>query len=52
MYNTLQHIYSNIYIECVARNPLYNYNVNDPITCPLFAAKLEEYLLSLPAVRQ
>ena len=44
MYQALHHIYSNIFIECVVRNPLFKYNPDEPFNCPLFTAKLEEYL--------
>eukprot|EP01033_Poteriospumella_lacustris_P009541 gene9541-6838_t len=48
LYANLQHIYSNIFIEYVAKNPLYHFNGEDPIDNPLFATKVEEYLMSLP----
>lgn len=44
LYHHLQHIYSHIYVEYVARNPLYRRNPDDPIDCPLFTAKMEEYI--------
>eukprot|EP01038_Epipyxis_sp_PR26KG_P004339 gene4339-6142_t len=48
MYNHLQHIYSTAYIDCIARNPLYNHKLDEPLKCPLFLNKVEEYLFSLP----
>jgi hypothetical protein len=48
LYNALQNVYSNIFIDFVARNPLYNFKNDEPISCPLFAAKVDEYLLTLP----
>lgn len=48
----LQYIYSSIFVDCVARNPLYQHKVDEPINCPLFLARLEEYLLSLPFVKK
>jgi hypothetical protein len=44
----LEFIYKNIFIEYLSRNPLYNMKPDEPITCPLFAQKLEEYITSLP----
>jgi hypothetical protein len=44
----LQHIYSSIYTECISRNPLYQFKTDEPLNCPLFVYRLEEYLLSLP----
>jgi len=26
LYQSLQHIYANIYIDCVSKNPLYRFN--------------------------
>lgn len=44
-YQTLKHIYANIYIEYVARNPLYRReDPDDPIDSALFEKKLEEAL--------
>eukprot|EP01035_Chromulina_nebulosa_P018421 gene18421-24125_t len=48
MYQNLQFIYSNIYTECIVRNPLYSYSPDQPFDCPLFNVKLEEYLSTLP----
>ncbi len=44
----LEFIYKNIFVEYVARNPLYNLKPDEAITCPLFAQRLEEYITSLP----
>jgi len=46
LYEALKYIYSNIYVECVTRNPLYSYNSELPIDSPLFMSKVEEYLFS------
>ena len=46
LYEALKHIYSNIYVECVTRNPLYSYSTDLPIDSPLFLSKVEEYLFS------
>lgn len=44
-YNTLKQIYSNIFVEYVARSPLYRrQDPDEPIACPLFESKLEELL--------
>jgi hypothetical protein len=40
-------VYANIYVECIARNPLYRHKPDEPLKCPLFVARLEEYLFSL-----
>lgn len=52
MYSQLQHIYANIFTEYVARNPLYKLKPDEPLNNPLFAMKVEEYLLSLPSFKQ
>lgn len=52
LYTNLQHIYSTIFIDYIQRNPLYKTNGDDVLNCPLFAAKVEEYLLSIPALKQ
>lgn len=44
LYQTLQHLYTNIYVEYIARNPLYRRGPDDPINCPLFISKIEECL--------
>jgi hypothetical protein len=46
LYQSLQYIYNNIYVECVTRNPLYRHNPNDKIDCPLFIKRLEDYVSS------
>lgn len=43
----LQHVYSNIYVECIARNPLYRHKPDEPFKCGLFVSRLEEFLFSL-----
>ena len=43
----LFHIFSNIYVVCVNRNPLYSgISPDDPITCPIFEQRICEYLKS------
>jgi hypothetical protein len=44
LYNVLRHIYAHIFIEYVAKNPLYRYRPDEPLNCPLFVNKMEEYL--------
>ena len=45
-YQTLKNIHSNIYIEYVARNPLYRRESPDePINSPIFEKRVEEYLI-------
>lgn len=46
LHTQLQHVYSNIYVECIARNPLYRHKPDEPFKCGLFVARLEEYLFS------
>ncbi len=46
LYEALKYIYSNIYVECVTRNPLYSYSADSPIDSPLFLIKVEEYLFA------
>lgn len=43
----LQHVYSNIYVECIARNPLYRHKPDEPFNCALFVTRLEEYIFRL-----
>eukprot|EP00301_Raphidiophrys_heterophryoidea_P017455 c2745_g1_i1.p1 GENE.c2745_g1_i1~~c2745_g1_i1.p1 ORF type:complete len:159 (+),score=23.44 c2745_g1_i1:52-477(+) len=44
---TLKHIYSNIFVEFVVKNPLYV--LNSPINdCELFQSNLQKYVRSLP----
>ncbi|RYG68046.1 hypothetical protein EON64_06045 [archaeon] len=52
MFENLRHIYAHIFTEYVAKNPLYRLKPDEPIKNPLFAMKVEEYLLSLPAIKQ
>lgn len=45
-YHVLKHIYTNLFIEYVTRNPLYRRESPDePINSPLFEKRVEEYLL-------
>lgn len=41
MRETLRYIYSQIYVECLTKNPLYT--PGEPISCPLFIDNLERY---------
>ena len=44
-YHTLKLIYTTLFIDYVARNPLYRRDsVDDPIDSPVFEQKLEELL--------
>ena len=45
MREALRHIYSQIYVECLTKNPLYT--PGEPITCSLFTQTLERYVSSL-----
>ena len=45
----LRHIYSNIFVEYVVKNPLQK--LNDPITCQGFISNLRQYISSLPCFR-
>jgi len=47
LYQSLQYIYSNIYVDCVIKNPLYRFSPDDLIDCPLFNTKLEEYIKTI-----
>ena len=46
MQQHLQSIYSNVFVECVTRNPLYKFVPDEPISSPLFEKRLEEYVKS------
>lgn len=48
LYHNLEHIYSNIFTEFVARNPLFSYDPDQPFDSPIFNSKLEEYINTLP----
>ena len=45
MREALRHVYSQIYVETVTKNPLYT--PGEPITCPAFTQTLERYMMSL-----
>ncbi len=45
----LRHIYANIYVEFVVRNPLYT--PKSRITCDLFSTNLREYVQKLPCAK-
>lgn len=45
MREALRHIYSQIYVENLTKNPLYT--PGEPISCPLFTQTLERYMSSL-----
>lgn len=45
MRESLRHIYSNIYVECLVKNPLWQ--PEEELTCPLFTQTLERYIASL-----
>ena len=45
MREALRHIYANIYVECLTKNPLYT--PGEPITCSLFTTTLERYASTL-----
>ncbi|XP_067948655.1 trafficking protein particle complex subunit 1-like [Watersipora subatra] len=43
---TLQQIYSQVYVECVVRNPLCR--LDEPITSDLFEERLDTFIKALP----
>ena len=45
MREALRHVYSNIFVECLTKNPLYT--PGEPISCPLFTQTLERYMSAL-----
>lgn len=45
MREALRYIYSQIYVECLTKNPLYT--PGEPITCTLFTETLERYAKTL-----
>eukprot|EP01041_Mallomonas_annulata_P002262 gene2262-4399_t len=47
LYQSLQYVYAQIFVECVVKNPLYRYHPDEPVNCPLFEKRLEEYIRSL-----
>jgi len=49
LYTSLQHVYSNIFVDCVIRNPLYRYNPDETCECQLFEKRLEDYIKGLGA---
>ena len=46
LYQHLQNIYLNVYVECITRNPLYRYNAGQYIQSSIFDKRLEDYLKS------
>jgi Sybindin-like family len=44
MYQALQSIYNQLFIDYVVRNPLFKYSPDSAFDSPLFTTKLEEYL--------
>uniref|UniRef100_A0A7S0P187 Trafficking protein particle complex subunit n=1 Tax=Calcidiscus leptoporus TaxID=127549 RepID=A0A7S0P187_9EUKA len=45
MREVLRHVYANIYVECVTKNPLWK--VDEPVNCPMFVQTLGQYLENL-----
>mmetsp|Transcript_15892 Transcript_15892/g.36114 ORF Transcript_15892/g.36114 Transcript_15892/m.36114 type:complete len:146 (-) Transcript_15892:43-480(-) len=45
MRESLRHIYSNIYVECLVKNPLWR--PDEELTCPLFTQTLDRYVASI-----
>ena len=45
MREALRHIYAQIYVECLTKNPLYT--TGEPISCPLFTQTLDRFTQSL-----
>ena len=52
LYANLQYLYSNIFVDYISRNPLYHFKIDEPINCPFFSAKVEEYLMSIVSMKQ
>ena len=46
LYRVLHHIYSQLFVDYVARNLLIHRQPDEPINNPIFNAKLDEYLSS------
>uniref|UniRef100_A0A7S4B046 Trafficking protein particle complex subunit n=2 Tax=Chrysotila carterae TaxID=13221 RepID=A0A7S4B046_CHRCT len=42
MREVLRHIFSNIFVECLTKNPMWK--ADEPISCPLFVQQLTNYL--------
>ena len=51
LYQSLQSIYCNIYIDCISKNPLYKFNPNQKIECALFSKRLDEFIATLPCAK-
>jgi trafficking protein particle complex subunit 1 len=49
MRDALLQIYTNIFVECVARNPLYQFG--QPITSDLFASRVHAFLSATPSLK-
>ena len=45
MREVLRHIYSQIFVEYLTKNPLYSHG--EQISCPLFTQSLERYMSSV-----
>ena len=45
MRETLRYIYSQFFVECCVKNPLWK--PGEPITCTNFTSSLERYIMSL-----
>ena len=45
MRESLRHIYSNIYVEYLSKNPLWK--PDEELTCPLFTQTLERYIATI-----
>ena len=45
MRENLRHIYSQIYVECVTKNPMWR--SGEPITNPFFEKNIERYVNAL-----
>ena len=45
MRESLRHIYSNIYVESLSKNPLWK--PDEELTCPLFTQTLERYIATI-----
>ncbi|ETW02458.1 hypothetical protein H310_05967 [Aphanomyces invadans] len=49
--DALQHMYGNLYVELVTKNPAHDARSGNPIKCKLFRASIKAYIESLPCFK-
>ncbi|EQC37304.1 hypothetical protein SDRG_05525 [Saprolegnia diclina VS20] len=49
--DVLQHLYGNLYVELVTKNPVHDAKSTKPIKCKLFRHSVRQYMESLPCFR-